>query len=56
LQRASELLTRTDLNIERIAQECGFSSQSHLTAAFKTAYGVTPAKMKQKAKLSQFVA
>ena len=56
LQRASELLTRTDLSIERIAQECGFSSQSHLTAAFKTAYGVTPAKMKQKAKLSQFVA
>ncbi|MFZ6847569.1 helix-turn-helix domain-containing protein [Undibacterium sp. RuRC25W] len=54
LQRASELLTRTDLSIERIAQDCGFSSQSHLTSAFKTAYGVTPAKMKQKAKSSQF--
>ena len=54
LQRASELLTRTNLTIERIAQDCGFSSQSHLTAAFKTTYGVTPAKMKQKSKLSQF--
>ncbi|MFZ6862022.1 helix-turn-helix domain-containing protein [Undibacterium sp. Ji67W] len=54
LQRASELLTRTDFSIERIAQDCGFSSQSHLTASFKTAFGVTPARMKQKARLSQF--
>ena len=50
LQRASELLTRTDFSIERIAQDCGFSSQSHLTAAFKSAYGVTPAKFKDKIK------
>ena len=54
LQRAAELLTQTDLAIERIAQDCGFGNQSHLTASFKAAYGVTPARMKKKAKLSQF--
>ena len=50
LERARELLIATNLSIQRIASECGFSSQSHMTACFNSAYGVTPAKIKQLAK------
>lgn len=43
LERARKLLTLSNLPISRIAQECGFSSQSHLTACFRSAHAVTPA-------------
>jgi len=33
----------TALPIAYIAQECGFASQSHLTACFRHAHAVTPA-------------
>lgn len=44
LDLARKLLTQTTMPIARIAQECGFSSQSHLTASFRTAHSTTPAK------------
>lgn len=43
LEHARGLLMQTDLPILHVALECGFSSQSHLTAAFKAAHATTPA-------------
>ncbi|KJZ39623.1 AraC family transcriptional regulator [Pseudomonas fluorescens] len=44
LEHARDLLMQTDLPILHVALECGFSSQSHLTAAFKVAHASTPAE------------
>jgi len=44
LDLARKLLTQSTLPISRIAQECGFSSQSHLTASFRSAHSTTPAQ------------
>lgn len=44
LDLARKLLTQSNLPIARIAQESGFSSQSHLTASFRVAHSVTPAQ------------
>lgn len=46
LEQARKLLSATSLPIARIAQECGFSSQSHLTASFRAAHAVTPAEFR----------
>ena len=43
-EQARKLLTMSSMPIARIAQESGFSSQSHLTACFRAAHAVTPAK------------
>lgn len=42
LEQARKLLTMTALPISQIAQECGFSSQSHLATSFKAAHAATP--------------
>jgi AraC-like DNA-binding protein len=42
LESARALLTGSDNSISRIALETGFSSQSHLTTAFKKRFGMTP--------------
>jgi len=44
LEQARTLLTTTPMPISRIAEECGFSSQSHFTACFRTAHASTPAE------------
>jgi AraC family transcriptional regulator len=44
LDLARKLLTQSTLPVSRIAEECGFSSQSHLTASFRTAHSTTPAR------------
>lgn len=44
LDLARRLLTRSTLPISRIAGECGFSSQSHLTSSFRAAHSTTPAR------------
>jgi len=44
LEQARKLLTQTALPISRIAEDCGFSSQSHLTERFRTAHAATPAE------------
>jgi AraC family transcriptional regulator len=44
LDFARKLLTQSMLPISRIAEECGFSSQSHLTASFRAAHTTTPAQ------------
>jgi transcriptional regulator GlxA family with amidase domain len=44
LEQARKLLTMSSMPIARIAPESGFSSPSHLTAYFRAAHAVTPAK------------
>ena len=48
LEQARKLLSLSEMPIARIAQECGFSSQSHLTASFRTAHAVTPARFRER--------
>ncbi|MNF67014.1 HTH-type transcriptional regulator CdhR [compost metagenome] len=43
LEQARKLLTLSPMPIAQVAQACGFSSQSHLTACFRTTHAVTPA-------------
>lgn len=43
LARARQLLSQTRQPIAQIAAECGFTSQSHLTACFRQAHATTPA-------------
>jgi AraC-like DNA-binding protein len=42
LERAKTLMRRTNLPLALIAQEAGFSDQSHLTSVFRRENGVTP--------------
>jgi AraC family transcriptional regulator len=53
LDLARNLLTRSTLPIVRIASECGFSSQSHLTASFRSAHSVTPARFREHVRKSR---
>ncbi|QJE94370.1 AraC family transcriptional regulator [Luteolibacter luteus] len=47
LERARELILRTDLPINAIAAECGFSDQSHLIRLFKRHTGFTPNRFRK---------
>jgi AraC-like DNA-binding protein len=42
IERAQELLIRTPLNLQRVAQLCGFSSADYLSRVFKRATSETP--------------
>jgi AraC family transcriptional regulator len=42
VERATELLTRSELPIAQIAHDVGMSSQSHLTTVFRRMVGDTP--------------
>ncbi len=42
IKKAINLLISTDLTLSEIAYECGFSSQSYFSYAFKKAMGMTP--------------
>jgi AraC family transcriptional regulator len=46
LIKAYELVNTTDKSLEEIAEMCGFSSQSHLSTAFKKEYGISPGKLR----------
>ncbi|MNP55787.1 Transposon Tn10 TetD protein [compost metagenome] len=46
LEQARRLLTLSEMPIAHIAQECGFSSQSHLTVSFRAIHAVTPAQFR----------
>lgn len=47
LEKAKLLLRSTDASIGEIAEACGFSSQSHLTAALKQSDSMTPHRWRQ---------
>jgi AraC family transcriptional regulator len=56
LDLARKLLTQSTMPISRVAQECGFSSQSHLTACFRAAHSTTPAKYRARVKSASLAA
>ncbi len=43
---AKKLLSETNLSIEEVAQQCGFSSTSHFIRAFKQEMNITPARFR----------
>ncbi len=47
IARAQKLLSTTDLDITQIATATGFSSQSHLTTAFRKLLSVTPRRFRK---------
>ena len=47
LSKAREMITETKLQLTTIAASCGFSSQAHLSAAFKKEYGISPKEYKE---------
>ena len=47
LDHASRLLRETPLPLVRIAEECGFSSQSALTTAMRRYLGLTPRRLRR---------
>lgn len=49
VERATRLLAEGALPIAEVARLCGFSSQSHFTAAFTRATGVTPGRFRREA-------
>ncbi|NIB44127.1 helix-turn-helix transcriptional regulator [Pseudomaricurvus alkylphenolicus] len=50
IKKAQELLVNTDLGIATIAEESGFSHQSHLTRNFSKIVGVSPLKFRQRSR------
>src|SRR5262249_23580181 len=43
IERAQRLLREDELPLARVALQCGFANQGHLSLAFKRVLGVTPA-------------
>lgn len=48
VEAARDLLLRTDLSVAQIALKTGFSSQSHLSTAFREHIGATPISFREK--------
>jgi len=47
IERAKELLTRTEQGLAQVALACGFASQSHFTTAFKRHMGISPGRWRE---------
>lgn len=47
LERARQMLTENRLSIAELALACGFANQSHFTAAFTRAMGVSPGRYRR---------
>ena len=46
MEKAAELLLKTDLKIQEIAAACGYSSQRYFASSFKKYYDSTPTDFK----------
>ena len=46
IDRACELLSKSNMSLSEVALTCGFSDQSHFCAMFKSHTGLTPAKFR----------
>jgi AraC-like DNA-binding protein len=51
LERAKELLTRTDLNLERIARLSGFRSREYFARVFRSVVGKTPMAWRRRTRI-----
>jgi len=47
IERARRLLAEADMSIAQVAYSCGFSSQAHLTLAFRKVCGLTPGEYRR---------
>ena len=47
VERARQLLEQVELSVAEVAFRCGFSSQAHLTFAFRNEFGITPAEYRR---------
>jgi len=47
IERARRLLAEADMSIAQVAYFCGFSSQAHLTVAFRKVCGLTPGEYRR---------
>jgi len=47
LQLAEQLLRNSSLSLSQIALDCGFSSASHFSHRFKSAFGYAPSQLRQ---------
>ncbi|MBA4048817.1 MAG: hypothetical protein C0476_09790 [Sphingomonas sp.] len=47
LERARLMLLSSDMPLAELARSCGFASQSHFTAAFSKAMGVSPGRYRR---------
>jgi AraC family transcriptional regulator len=47
IERARRLLGETEMSIAQVAYSCGFSSQAHLTLAFRKVCGLTPGEYRR---------
>ena len=58
LNRAKELLVQGDWPMSKIADECGFASQSHLSRCWSKEFGITPTEYRIRERLggSRYVA
>jgi AraC family transcriptional regulator len=48
VERAAEMLSRTDSSLADIAHACGFASQQHMSNALRSLLGVTPSSLRPK--------
>ena len=46
IRRAVDLLTRTDLGLDAVADQCGFDSASHLSRWIRSEHGCTPGSLR----------
>ncbi len=46
ISRARALIVQTDLELARVATECGFASQAHMTTQMKRRLSITPARLR----------
>jgi AraC-like DNA-binding protein/mannose-6-phosphate isomerase-like protein (cupin superfamily) len=47
MRKASDLLSNTKINIEKIAENCGYMGKSNFYAAFKKEFGITPMQYRE---------
>lgn len=47
MEKAGKMLQKTDLRIQQVAEECGYSNQRYFASSFKKFYGCTPTEFKK---------
>ena len=47
MEKATQLLTQTELSIEEVSEQSGFGSQRYFSSLFKQTYGISPSKYRQ---------